>query len=170
MLRVGDVFPDMTLECCTGDNKLDTYNTSINDGKWHVFYFYPKDFTFICPTEIRDFDKLLDHDCHVAGFSGDNEFCKLNWKKNDELIKDVKHPLVADTGLRLSSELDIVDEENGVCFRATFICDPDNVIQHASINALDTGRNVDEVIRTLHALKSGGLTACSWNIGDEFVG
>ena len=77
---------------------------------------------------------------------------------------------MADTGLRLSTELGIVDEENGVCFRATFIVNPEGVIQHASCNTLDTGRNVDEVIRTLHALKSGGLTACNWQVGDKFVG
>ena len=139
-------------------------------GKWVVMVFYPADFTFICPTEIRDMDKLVDEDCNVLGFSGDNEFCKLNWKENNDLIKNIRHTLVADTGLRLSTELGIVDEENGVCFRATFIIDPEGVIQHTSCNALDTGRNVDEVIRTLHALKSGGLTACSWQVGDDFVG
>ena len=90
----------------------------------------------------------------ILGFSGDNEFCKLNWKENNDLIKNIRHTLVADTGLGLSADLGIVDEENGVCFRATFIVNPEGVIQHASCNTLDTGRNVDEVIRTLHALKS----------------
>ena len=169
MYSVGDIFPDFDLPSCDADNNLGT--TTVGDfDSWHVFYFYPKDFTFICPTEIRDMDKLVDEDCNVLGFSGDNEFCKLNWKENNDLIKDIRHTLVADTGLRLSTELGIVDEENGVCFRATFIVNPEGVIQHASCNTLDTGRNVDEVIRTLHALKSGGLTACNWQVGDKFVG
>ena len=170
MYSVGDIFPDFDLPSCDADNNLGTTTIPDDDDWWSVFYFYPKDFTFICPTEIRDMDKLVDEDCNVLGFSGDNEFCKLNWKENNDLIKNIRHTLVADTGLRLSTELGIVDEENGVCFRATFIIDPEGVIQHTSCNALDTGRNVDEVIRTLHALKSGGLTACSWQVGDDFVG
>jgi peroxiredoxin (alkyl hydroperoxide reductase subunit C) len=170
MYSIGDIFPDFELPSCDADNNLGITKIPDDDGKWHVFYFYPKDFTFICPTEIKAMDRLVKEDCHVLGFSGDNEFCKLNWKENNDLIKDIKHTLVADTGLRLSTELGIVDEENGVCFRATFICNPDNVIQHVSCNALDTGRNVSEVIRTLKALKTGELTGCSWNPGDIFLG
>ena len=170
MLSVGEIFPSVELPACDENNEFTVLNTEPRDDKWTVFYFYPKDFTFICPTEIKAMDRLVDENVHVVGFSGDNEFCKLNWKQNNDLIKDIRHSLVADTGLRLSSELGIVDEENGVCYRATFICDTENVIQHASMNALDTGRNVDEVIRTVKALQAGGLTGCSWNPGDNFVG
>ena len=175
MLGVGNKFPSFELPSCNADNNVGT--TIFNDvkdeacdGKWHVFYFYPKDFTFICPTEIKEMDRLVDEDVHVVGFSGDNEFCKKAWRESNGLIKDIRHPLVADTGLILSEKLGIVDWNEGVCRRATFIVDPTHIIQHASENALDTGRNVDEVIRTLKALQSGGLTACSWNPGDDFVG
>ena len=114
-------------------------------------------------------DELSTH-CDVIGVSGDNEFCKLAWKKDNSLIRDIQHILAADCGLRLSRELGIVDEENGVCYRATFIIDPEGTIQHVSVNALDTGRNAIEVLRTLQALQAGGLTGCSWTLGDEFVG
>ena len=106
----------------------------------------------------------------MVGFSGDNEHCKLNWKKSNNLIKSIRHPLAADTGLGLSQELGIVDEDAGVCLRATYIVSPMNRIMSVSVNELDTGRNVDEVIRTLNALKADGLTPCAWNVGDEFVG
>ena len=108
MYSVGDIFPDFDLPSCDADNNLGTTTIPDDDDRWSVFYFYPKDFTFICPTEIRDMDKLVDEDCNVLGFSGDNEFCKLNWKENNDLIKNIRHTLVADTGLRLSTELGIV--------------------------------------------------------------
>jgi peroxiredoxin (alkyl hydroperoxide reductase subunit C) len=177
MYGVNEPFPEFELEACMPDKSLGTVNSTseniekVLDNKWKVYYFYPKDFTFICPTEIKDFDKLVDvENVEVFGFSGDNEFCKLNWRENNDLIKDIRHPLIADTGLTLSKELGIADEENGVCLRATYICDEANNIQHVSVNALDTGRNVDEVIRTLEALRAGGLTGCSWTPGDKFVG
>ena len=187
MLGVGNKFPDFDLPSCDADNNLgrtrfisstgesvvDAAEKETCEDKWHVFYFYPKDFTFICPTEIKEMDRLVDYQVppgvHVVGFSGDNEFCKKAWKESNGLIKDIRHPLVADTGLTLSEKLGIVDWSEGVCRRATFIVDPTNTIQHASENALDTGRNVSEVIRTLKALQSGGLTACNWQVGDDFV-
>jgi peroxiredoxin (alkyl hydroperoxide reductase subunit C) len=106
----------------------------------------------------------------VIGISGDNEFCKLAWKQENELIGNIRHTLAADCGLGLSSLLGIVNEEEGVCYRATFIFDKNRTIQHASVNALDTGRNHTEVLRTLQGLQAGGLTGCAWNDGDEFVG
>ena len=135
---------------------------------WKVYYFYPKDFTFICPTEIKGMD-MLTPEATVVGFSGDNEFCKLAWKENNRMIEDIQHVLAADCGLGLSDTLGIVDYNAGVCLRATYIVDPDMMIQHVSVNALDTGRNADEVLRTLKALQAGGLTGCSWQEGDEFV-
>jgi peroxiredoxin (alkyl hydroperoxide reductase subunit C) len=168
MLSVGRQFPNFSLE---GINKFNEFVTTDNDWlqDWSVVYFYPKDFTFICPTEIAGFDVLVNEGVSVIGISGDNEFCKLAWKQENDLIGNIQHTLAADTGLRLSSELGVVDEENGVCYRATFIIDPDGVIQHASSNALDTGRNPQEVLRTLKALQAGGLTGCAWNEGEEFA-
>ena len=170
MRTVGDNMPDYRLQACLEDNTLgEVYTADDTFGKWSVFYFYPKDFTFICPTEIKEMDRLVDEGLNVIGISGDNEFCKKAWKESNDLIKDIRHPLAADSGLHLSNELNVVCDE-GLCLRATVITDENNVIQHISMNALDTGRNVDEIINTVNALKSGGLTACNWKPGDGFVG
>ena len=172
MLSVGDKFPAFSLQGINENNEFGGVNVEENytplKHEWSVVYFYPKDFTFICPTEIAGMDMLVD-ESNVIGISGDNEFCKLAWKQDNELIGNIRHTLAADCGLGLSSALGIVNEEEGVSYRATFIFDKNRVIQHASINALDTGRNAHEVLRTLQALKAGGLTGCEWNPGEEFV-
>lgn len=173
MLSVGDKFPAFSLQGINENNEFVRVNVEENyqplKHDWSVIYFYPKDFTFICPTEIAGMDMLVD-EANVIGISGDNEFCKLAWKKDNELIGNIRHTLAADCGLGLSHELGIVNENEGVCYRATFIFDMNREIQHVSVNALDTGRNAHEVLRTLQALKTGGLTGCEWNEGDEFVG
>jgi peroxiredoxin (alkyl hydroperoxide reductase subunit C) len=166
MYTVGDKFPDFSMQGVNDTN--DIIDVDVLLAEWSVVYFYPKDFTFICPTEIAAMDDVAEH-ADVIGVSGDNEFCKLAWKKDNSLIRDIQHILAADCGLTLSRELGIVDEENGVCYRATFIVDPEGTIQHVSVNALDTGRNAEEILRTLQALRAGGLTGCSWTPGDEFV-
>ena len=173
MLSVGQQFPAFSLQGINENNEFvrveveENYTPHKHD--WSVVYFYPKDFTFICPTEIAGMDCLTEH-ANVIGISGDNEFCKLAWKMDNEMIGSINHTLAADCGLGLSYKLGIVNEEEGVCYRATFIFDKDRVIQHASVNALDTGRNAQEVLRTLKALQAGGLTGCAWDEGDEFVG
>jgi len=167
MLTVGDRFPNLHMQGVNDENEI--IDVDVLLAEWTVMYFYPKDFTFICPTEIAAMD-MLTNDADVIGVSGDNEFCKLAWKKDNSLIRDIQHILAADCGLKLSHRLGIVDEDNGVCYRATFIIDPEGVIQHVSVNALDTGRNAEEILRTLQALQAGGLTGCSWTPGDDFVG
>lgn len=172
MLCVGDEFPSFELQGINSNNEIvpvsveEKFTHYKHD--WSVIYFYPKDFTFICPTEISAMD-ILTSDANVIGISGDNEFCKLAWKESNELIGNIQHTLAADCGLSLSEQLGIVNYEEGVCYRATFIIDKNRVIQHVSVNALDTGRNADEVLRTLQALKAGGLTGCSWQPEDDFV-
>lgn len=170
---VGDKFPAFSLQGINENNEFVQVN--VDEGytplkkDWSVVYFYPKDFTFICPTEIAGMDVLAEH-ANVIGISGDNEFCKLAWKKDNELIGNINHCLAADCGLGLSHELGIVNEEAGVAYRATFIFDKDRIIQHVSINALDTGRNAQEILRTLKALQAGGMTGCAWDEGDELLG
>ena len=165
MIGVGDTFPNFSMAAVEGKSIIEC---DVLLEEWTVVYFYPKDFTFICPTEIADMDKLVN-EADVIGISGDNEYCKLAWKEQNDAIRNIEHILAADCGLYLANELGIVDNDNGVPFRATYIVDPENTIQHVSVNALDTGRNADEVLRTLQALKAGGLTGCSWQPGDEFV-
>lgn len=170
MISVGNKFPSFELTGVDFNNEFVGISSDEMDSNWSVIYFYPKDFTFICPTEIRAMDILVDH-ALVIGISGDNEFCKKAWKEQEgSLITNIKHTLVADCGLGLAEDCGIVDWENGVCFRATFIIDPQGIIQHITVNALDTGRNAWETLRTLSALQADGLTGCSWQEGEDFVG
>ena len=168
MLNVNEDFPSFSLNGVNTDNQMVKVTQEQLLGSWAVIYFYPKDFTFICPTEIQAMDKLMD-EAIVMGVSGDNEFCKLNWKQQNQMVGGINHTLAADCGLDLASECGVIDHNEGVALRATFILNPEGIVMHASCNALDTGRNADEILRTLQALKAGGLTGCSWEPGDQFV-
>ena len=183
MIGVGEQFPEFQLVGVSGnmgnlhEEWLDADHDFITVKSWQlkdwsVIYFYPKDFTFICPTEIVGMDNLMSETDEVYGISPDNEYCKWNWKceqgDHSELYGTI-HPLLADCNNVLAEELGIVNEDEGVPYRATYIVDPEGVIQHLSINALNTGRNANEILRTLQALKAGGLTGCEWNPGDDFV-
>jgi peroxiredoxin (alkyl hydroperoxide reductase subunit C) len=165
---IGDKFPDFSAVAVDIDNTLIDIDV-LQENMWSVVYFYPKDFTFICPTEIADMDRLL-LDADVLGFSPDNEYCKLAWKESNDIIRNIQHPLCCDAGSELAKDLGVYNDKEGVPYRATYIIDPEGVIQHYSVNALDTGRNAEEILRTLNALQSGGLTGCSWQPGDDFVG
>ena len=170
MLSVGARFPMFDLTGIGTSQEFINVSTGDIANDWAVIYFYPKDFTFICPTEIKAMDLLVDL-AMVIGLSGDNEFCKKAWKEQEgSLITNIQHTLAADCGLSLAEDCGVVDWKNGVCYRATFIVDPAGHIQHVSVNALDTGRNADETLRTLLALQAGGLTGCSWQEGEAFVG
>ena len=172
MIGVGEKFPPFRLKGVNEHNEIVEVSVTENyeplKHDYTVVYFYPKDFTFICPTEIAGMDLLVSR-ANVIGISGDNEFCKLAWKKDNELISNIKHPLACDGMLKLSSQLGIVNVFEGVCYRASYNIDKESVIQHVSINALDTGRNAEEILRTLQALKAGGLTGCQWQPGEDFV-
>ena len=180
MIGVGEKFPEFELNGVSGNRSAADYNDADHDfivanswdlQDWSVIYFYPKDFTFICPTEIVGMDILLSETNEVYGISPDNEFCKWTWKceqGDNTSLYGVRHSLLADCGNILAQELGIVSEEN-VPYRTTYIVDPEGYIQHVSVNALDTGRNANEVLRTLQALKAGGLTGCEWQPGEDFV-
>jgi alkyl hydroperoxide reductase subunit AhpC len=167
MISVGDRFPNFNMQGVNDTNDIVDVDILLNE--WTVMYFYPKDFTFICPTEIKDMDYLV-HDADIIGVSGDNEYCKLAWKKHNSDITNIQHVLCADSGLKLGHRLGIVDEDNGVHYRATYIIDPEGIVQHVSVNALDTGRSANDILRTLQALQAGGLTGCAWKQGDDLVG
>ena len=181
MIGVGEQFPEFQLVGVSGNMSnlheewLDADHDFITVKSWQlkdwsVIYFYPKDFTFICPTEIVGMDNLMAETYEVYGISPDNEYCNWYWKTSDEHapLYGTTHPLLADCNNELAKKLGIVSDE-GVPYRATYIVDPEGIIQHISINALNTGRNANEILRTLQALKAGGLTGCEWNPGDDFV-
>ena len=167
MIGVGQKFPEFELQGVNEDNEIGVIADHDIMG-WAVIYFYPKDFTFICPTEIAGFDSLTE-DATVIGISGDNEYCKHAWREVNGGIRNIDHWLAADCGLYLADELGIVNEEEGVPYRATYILDDMGYIQHVSVNGLDTGRNHEEIARTLAALKEDGLTGCGWQPGEDFV-
>lgn len=149
-------------------------------GKWKIIVYYPKDFTFVCPTEIVAYDKLFndfaDRDAVLLTGSTDNEFCKLAWQNAHPDLKNIKHIQFADTqrwtedsleNLSLIEQLGVFYAPAGAALRATFIVDPNNVIQHVTVNNLDVGRNPEETLRILDALQTGELCPCSRPIGGD---
>ena len=148
-------------------------------GKWKIIVYYPKDFTFVCPTEIVAYDKLTsdfaDRDAVLLTGSTDNEFCKVAWQTAHADLKKITHNQFADTqrwnaetgNLSLIEQLGCFYAPAGAALRATFIVDPDNVIQHVTVNNLNVGRSPEETLRVLDALQTGELCACNRTVGGE---
>ena len=143
-------------------------------GKWKVIVYYPKDFTFVCPTEIVAYDKLAgdfaDRDAVLLTGSTDNEFCKLAWQNAHPDLKNIRHTQFADTQrgeLSLIEQLGVFYAPAGAALRATFIVDPNNEIQHVTVNNLNVGRSPEETLRVLDALQTGELCACNRVVGGE---
>ncbi len=138
-------------------------------GKWKVIYFWPKDFTFVCPTEIVGFDKLAkqfaERDAVLLGGSTDNEFSKLGWRREHKDLNKLGHYSFGDSTGSLVDQLGVRDKTEGVALRATFIVDPDNTIQHVSVNNLNVGRNPEEVLRLLDGLQTDELCPCNRGVG-----
>lgn len=176
MLTVGDKFPSFSLKAAVSTDiktAFQTYDNNSDAGKWKVVFFWPKDFTFVCPTEIAAFGKLNsdfnDRDAVVYGASTDSEFVHLAWRQNHADLKDLPFPMLADIKRELSEGLGILDKNEGVCLRATFIVDPEGIIRFASVNDLSVGRNPAEVLRVLDALQTDELCPCNWNKGDDVL-
>lgn len=173
MLTVGDSFPAYNARGCVGSSKdsLQSVSNADYDGRWVVYFFYPKDFTFVCPTEILEINRRLrdfhDRDCDVVGGSTDNEFSHLAWCQSREDLGGLKFPLIA--AQKLAAALGILDPHEGVCLRATFVVDPDGVIQWSSAYNLNVGRSVDEIVRVLDAVQSDELCPCNWQKGEETI-
>jgi peroxiredoxin (alkyl hydroperoxide reductase subunit C) len=161
-----------TTACVSTDKGKEFKDISSKDypGKWLVLYTYPKDFTFVCPTEIVEFDKKLgafgDRDAVVLGGSTDNEFSHLAWRNSHADLKGIKHALLF-FNPKMAQELGVVHPEAGVALRATIIVDPQGVVRFSSANDLSVGRNVDEVLRVLDGLQTDELCPCNWKKGEE---
>ncbi|MBM3762265.1 MAG: peroxiredoxin [Acidobacteria bacterium] len=176
MLGVGQAFPkfSVTATVSTEKNKaFETISDASYGGKWKVYFFWPKDFTFVCPTEIAAFGRVnndfADRDAQVLGGSTDSEFVHLAWRNNHEDLKDLPFPMLADVKRELSTALGIIDPNAGVCQRATFIVDPQNIIRFVTVNDLSVGRNPQEVLRVLDALQTDELCPCNWKPGEEVI-
>ena len=174
MLTIGDRFPNFDLAAVVSTDPKHAF-TRITDksnaGKWKVVFFWPKDFTFVCPTEIAAFGKLHgdfdDRDTVLYGASIDSEFVHLAWRQNHPDLKDLPFPMLADIKRELSEALGILDRNEGVAMRATFIVDPEGIIRFVSVNDLSVGRNPQEVLRVLDALQTDELCPCNWQKGEE---
>jgi peroxiredoxin (alkyl hydroperoxide reductase subunit C) len=172
LLTIGDKFPTYDLTACvsiTADEAFTQITDASYPNKWRVIFFWPKDFTFICPTEIAEFGRLngefADRDAQVLGVSTDSEFVHLAWRRSHDDLRDLPFPMLADLGGKLSRELGVLNDD-GVADRATFIVDPNGIIQFAMVTPGSVGRNVNEVLRVLDALQTDELCPCNWQKGE----
>jgi len=143
-------------------------------GRWYVLYFYPLDFTFVCPTEIRGFQALLAEfereGVAVIGASTDSFYAHQAWLGDSKTFPDpVTHPILADTSHAVSRAFGVLKEDEGIAYRATVVVDPDGIVRSLGVNDLSAGRSPAEVLRTVQALQSGGLCAADWKKGDVFA-
>lgn len=176
MLTIGDQFPAFDLKAVISTDPKSAFeqlSDKSDAGKWKVVFFWPKDFTFVCPTEIAAFGKLnkefAERDAVLYGVSTDSEFVHLAWRQNHADLKALPFPMLADLKRELSQSLGILDKAEGVCLRATFIVDPEGIIRFVSVNDLSVGRNPQEVLRVLDALQTDELCPCNWQKGDEVL-
>lgn len=176
MLTIGDKLPAFDVPAVVSieqDRAFTRVTESSDAGKWKVIFFWPKDFTFVCPTEIAAFGRLAaefnDRDAVIYGVSTDSEFVHLAWRRSHPDLKELPFPMLADIKRGISGAFGVLDRSEGVALRATFIVDPQGTVRHASVNDLNVGRNPDEVLRVLDALQSGELCPCNWQKGDQFL-
>jgi peroxiredoxin (alkyl hydroperoxide reductase subunit C) len=174
MLTIGDKLPEFKVQACVSLEKGQEFAEITHEtyaGKWQILFFWPMDFTFICPTEIAEFGKrnadFADRDAQLLGASTDTHFVHLAWRNNHPDLKNLPYPMLADTKRELSTALGILHKQAGVALRATFIVDPQGIIRWVSVNDLSVGRNVDETLRVLDGLQTDELCPCNWKAGDE---
>lgn len=176
MIGIGKTFPEFSLKAVTDSN----ISTGISDlstedlgEQWKVYFFWPKNFTFVCPTEIVAFGKLNeefeDRDAKLIGVSVDSEFVHAAWREHHEDLGNIQFPWLSDIKRELCNSLGILDENEGVALRATYIVDPQNVIRYVSVNDLSVGRNPEEVLRILDALQTDELCPCNWKKGEDTI-
>ncbi len=173
MLGVGQRFPEFRVKATVSTEMDEAFQTLTDQdfpGKWKVYFFWPKDFTFVCPTEIAGFARrnreFEERNAQVLGGSVDSEFVHLAWRQQHPDLRKVPFPMLADVKRELSQRLGILDPKEGVAQRATFIVDPEGVIRFVSVTDLSVGRSVEEVLRVLDALQTEGLCPCEWQPGE----
>ncbi len=173
MSMIGTKAPEWSATAyVNGEEK--TVSSSDYQGRWHVLYWYPLDFTFVCPTEIRGFQDLLedfeDDNVAVIGASTDSFFSHEAWfADRDTFAKEITHPVLADTAHAVTKAFGMLKEDAGIAFRGTVIIDPEGVIRSVSVNDLSVGRSPKEVLRTVQALQAGGLCGADWSKGEGFA-
>lgn len=178
VLSVGAEFPAFSKKAVVSIEKgKEFYDISSEEikasGKWMVMFWWPKDFTFVCPTEIAEFNKhyqdFQDRDAILIGASTDSEFVHLAWRNNHDDLRGLQFPMLADTSKGLAQELGILEAEEKIAYRATFVVDPNGIIRWTSVYDLSVGRNVKEVLRVMDALQSDELCPCNWQKGEATI-
>lgn len=176
MLTVGDTLPAFSLTAQNGTDLKTAFETVTDQtyaGQWKVLFFWPKDFTFVCPTEIVGFNDLqrdfADRDTVVIGASTDTDFVHLAWRQSREDLSRVSFPWLADSRKDLAGAMGVLDKAEGVALRATFVIDPQNIIRHVSVNDMSVGRNPKEILRILDALQTDELCPCNWQQGQDVI-
>ncbi len=182
MIGVGEKLPDFQVVGVkpkfnkheeNGESAFEPITQDSFPGKWKVIFFYPKDFTFVCPTEIAEFARLdkdfAERDAVVLGGSTDNEFSKLGWRREHPDLTGLPSWSFADNSGKFARALGVLDEKEGVALRATFIVDPFNTVQHVYVNALSVGRNPADTLRVLDALQTDELCPCNRPVGGDVL-
>ena len=174
MTGIGRHFPEFNLTGVVSSDSKNAFQVFTHDsfpGKWKVVFFWPKDFTFVCPTEIAAFGKLEKEfrarDAQLLGVSIDSEYVHLAWRREKEELRSLPFPMLADIKRELAGALGILDPDAGVAQRATFIVDPQRVIRFVYVTDLSVGRSPEEVLRVLDALQTDELCPCNWQKGEE---
>lgn len=172
MAKVGEPAPNFTLDAVVG-TEFKKISLADYRGKWVVLFFYPLDFSFVCPTEIRGFNQALDSfgklNAVVLGASVDSKYSHLAWIKRGDL-GDLKYPLLSDFKKETAERYGILDEEEGAALRGLFIIDPNGVLQYELVQNLSVGRSVEETLRVLEALQTGELCPLGWHKGEKTLG
>jgi peroxiredoxin (alkyl hydroperoxide reductase subunit C) len=174
---VGKKAPDFKMETALGNGEgFGKVSLSDYKGKWLVFFFYPLDFTFVCPTEItalsEAYDEFKKRNCEVLGVSTDSIHSHRAWintPREDNGLGKLNYPLASDITKQVAREYGVLIEEEGIALRGLFIIDPEGELKYAVVHHNDIGRSVEETLRVLDALQSGGLCPVGWKKGDKHL-
>jgi len=168
-LQVGKIAPDFSAQALVSDGSFKEVKLSEFKGKWVVLFFYPLDFTFVCPTEIQAFNKHYQEfkklNIEIIGASTDSVYSHKAWSEN--ALGKIDFPILGDTSHRVAKSFNVLMDDKGIALRGTFIIDPNGILRSAVVNDLPVGRSVEETLRIVQALQTGKLTGCGWKPGEK---
>lgn len=172
MINIDQQAPDFTGVKAYYQGSIKEISLSDYKGRWLILFFYPRDFTFVCPTELRGFAKQAEEfralDCDILAASTDSEWSHLNWFERD--LTEVKYPVLADTTQALAKAYGVFNEKDGSADRGLFIVDPEGRVKYIVVSASSVGRSVGETLRVLKAVQSGDLCPLEWHVGEKTLG
>lgn len=174
--QVGQPAPEFSVQAYDrtkdgSDHQFRQLSLTDFQGQWVCLFFYPLDFTFVCPTELVSFNEKLgefqDRECALLTASTDSVYSHKGWCDSHNDLKQLKYPMLADTTHKLARDYGVLKEDAGIAYRGIFLIDPNSVIRWSAIHDLSVGRNVDEVLRVLDALQTDKLCPCNWKQGEK---